>query len=88
MKAVGHNVVIEMAERETQVGGIVIPDQFTEPATEGEVTSIGRDVELIAPRDIVGYPSHLGTRVVVCGRDYLIIDYRKLLYLRSLPVAE
>ncbi len=85
MKAIGTKVVVVMSERESITdGGIAIPESSVKPNTEGVVVSVGRDVkESVAEGDTVGFPAHLGTRLEHAGRDILVIEASKLLYVRK-----
>lgn len=85
MKAIGTRVVIEMSERESITeGGIAIPESSVKPNTEGVIVSVGQEVtEDVKEGDTVGFPSHLGTRLEHAGKDILVIDASKLIYVRS-----
>lgn len=84
MKAIGNNVVIVMSERETSTdGGIVLPNTAVSPNTEGTIVSVGNRVEHVEEGWVVGFPSHLGTRLEKGGKDILVIAEEKLLYVRK-----
>lgn len=86
MKAIGNNLVIEMNERQSVTdGGIVIPEVSVKPNTEGVVSSVGPEVDIegIEVGVEVGFPSHLGTRLEHAGKDILVIDASKILYVRK-----
>lgn len=84
MKAIGNNVVLELIERKTMSdGGLALPQSAVSPNTEGTVTSVGNRVESVEVGWIVGFPSHLGTRLEKGGKDILVIQEEKLLYVRK-----
>lgn len=81
MKAILNKVVIEMSERQTETeGGIVLPEVSVKPHTEGTIISAGEQVEDVKVGDKVGFPSHLGTRLEHKGKDILVIEEFRLLY--------
>ena len=72
-----------MKERERQTeGGIALPEVSVRPNTEGTVTSVGAEVTSVEVGQVVGFPSHLGTRLEHKGKDILVIEESKLLYVR------
>lgn len=84
MKAIRTNVVVELVDREDKTdGGIALPEVSQQPNTEGTITSVGIDVNGLTEGQVVGFPAHLGTRVVYKGTESVVIDSNKLLYVRQ-----
>lgn len=84
MKAIGNKVVLELSERKAMSdGGLALPESAVCPNTEGTVTSVGNMVESVEVGWVVGFPTHLGTRLEKGGKDILVIAEDKLLYVRK-----
>ena len=82
--AINRNIVLELDQRpEESKGGIVLPSQYSEAPTEGTVTSVGGQVDTVSVGDVVGFPAHLGTRIVIGGKEILLIEEPKALYVRG-----
>ncbi len=77
----GRVLVRVLAEPETTVSGIVLPDTAKEMPQRGEVVAIGDEEDLIkvAPGDLVLYPKYTGSEVAVDGEDHLIMEATDLL---------
>lgn len=84
MKAVGTTVILKLnPRRESSSGGIALPIMAIRPESEGTVIAIGNKVTHVSEGQVVGFPSHLGTRFEARGHDWLSIDESKLLYVRE-----
>jgi co-chaperonin GroES (HSP10) len=82
--AIGTNVVLRLIDRKQATeGGIALPQQYSQPETEGMVLSAGAEVRDVKAGDIVGFPKHLGTRFTSGQTECLIISEDKLLYVRA-----
>ncbi len=91
IQPLGSRVLVRvLAEPETTVSGIVLPDTAKETPQRGEVVAIGEDEDLIkvVPGDHVLYPKYTGSEVTVDGDDHLIVEATDLLaVLRPAAVA-
>jgi co-chaperonin GroES (HSP10) len=82
--AIGTKVTLKLNDRKTQTeGGIALPMQHSKPEDEGLVISAGKEVRHVKEGDVVGFPSHLGTRFTSGPNEFLVIEESKLLYVRA-----
>ena len=59
MKAVGHNVVVKIVEKQTMSGIIHVVQDNKQEFSFGDVVSVGSDVKDIACGDHIIFPTHI-----------------------------
>ncbi len=89
IKPLADRVVIEVLEqKETKIGGIIMPDTAKEKPQEGKVVAVGQgrradNGELIAMEVAVGdtvlFSKYAGTEVKVDGNEYLVMKESDIL---------
>jgi chaperonin GroES len=81
-------VVKRIEEKETVLGGIIIPDTAKEKPQEGEVIAVGKGKRLddgkLAPLDVkagdrILFGKYSGSEIKVEGEEYLIIREDEIL---------
>lgn len=75
IKAIGDRAVVEVnpPEKETVVGGIVVPGAAIPRSTIGVVRSVGEKVVGLKPGNLVLLPEFGGSIIKLDGREYLMI---------------
>ena len=59
--------------------GLIIPDKSREKPKSGTVLAIGSLTEVIQKGDTVLYPPNVGTKVLLDGKDFIILREDELL---------
>jgi chaperonin GroES len=61
-------------------GGILIPEEYREKAMNGEVVSVGPDVEQVRPGQIIMFAKYAGTDITFNDdNQYLILAEKQVL---------
>ncbi len=89
IKPLADRVVIEvLEEKETKVGGIIMPDSAKEKPQQGKVVAVGKGrrnengdlIELeVTVGDTVIFSKYAGTEIKVSGKEYLVMKESDLL---------
>ncbi len=89
IKPLADRVVIEVdKKKETNVGGIIMPDTAKEKPQEGKVVAVGQgrradNGDLMAMEvkvnDVVLYSKYAGTEVKIDGSEYLVMKESDIL---------
>jgi len=75
IKVIGSKVLVKNVDSvEKTESGIYIPDGVQEKPAEGEVISIGLDVEEILVGDHVYYGKYSGTEIKPDNETYIVMD--------------
>lgn len=76
----GNRVVLQQAEAITKTeSGIQLTGGAVERPAEATVLSVGPDVRVVQPGDVVAYPRFAGTEVEVDGTSVLVLDAGELI---------
>ncbi len=74
LKPLGTRVVIEPKQKETQVGGIIIPDSSNQATTQGIVRAVGHGVSELSVGDEVMFQFGAGQEIELNGTKHLIMN--------------
>ena len=93
LKPLGEKVVVKPGEeKETAVGGIVLPDTAKKKPQEGEVIAVGpgrllengtRAAPQVKKGDTVIYSKYGGTEITIGGQELVILNEEEILAIRS-----
>ena len=77
MKPIGKNLIIIEIEEEIKTdSGLLLSAEDTDGLRDkkGEVVKEGTDVDVVKPKDLVYYDKRAGYKMVIEGKQYIIIQ--------------
>lgn len=72
------NVLIELDEKETSIGGIIIPDSVSSPVTTGTVVAVPNSVSDLHPGDRVHFNAYSTRYLSLPEKLYAVVDEKDI----------
>jgi co-chaperonin GroES (HSP10) len=81
IQAVGINVILIREENETEVGGLILPDQAQVPTNRGKKVSKGKQVmdKGIQEGRVAVFSQHSGFGINIAGQEYVVLKEHEII---------